>query len=242
MKFYQSGADSLFSRILLGASVLFSLNCANTTGPDKTSETTGGSSKEDMKISLKEEFPKEKTCSSNIGVLRIDENGHSLGSKTEMTELKNLLGNKDCDICQIEFVRKGSYSPMPMKIIYIKREKRLKSIFTKTNVIEDYQNVTEAGLKKFLDKGEKSFAYLSDYTDSKYDFNNREMKQTAIGTKPPQSELDGSVDAVRDYLKSNCNQSHRDRERILQRNHLNSYPPSFPKFFGNHPACNFYLF
>jgi hypothetical protein len=59
-----------------------------------------------------------------------------------------------------------------------------------------------------LSSGKKGFYNLSDYcTDVSYDFNNREMKQTAIGKKPEQSELDGSVKIVKDYIKSNAKDS-----------------------------------
>lgn len=60
-------------------------------------------------------------------------------------------------------------------------------------------------LKEFLKSGNQSFLSITDFCkDSKYEFNNREMKQTAIGTKPEQSELDASVKVVEDYVKANA--------------------------------------
>ena len=77
-----------------------------------------------------------------------------------------------------------------------------KEIYTKTNVIEDYKNISPECLEKFLKNGEKSFYSLENYCQgATHDFNNREMNQTAIGAKPEQSELDASVKVVKDHVK-----------------------------------------
>lgn len=154
---------------------------------------------------LKEELPPLKTCRSDIGKVKTNGDG-SIGSKTELTELLKLLKNKDCDVIEITFVQKSppdrNYEDMALKVIYNRVNGTLQNIFTKTNVIEDYKNISEECLKQFLKSGKKSFYSLSDYCkDMKYDFNNREMNQTAIGPKPEQSELDASVKIVKDYLK-----------------------------------------
>jgi hypothetical protein len=54
-------------------------------------------------------------------------------------------------------------------------------------------------------EGEKSFYSLENYCEnSEYDFNNREMTIKAVGPKPEQSELNGSVEIVKKYIKDNA--------------------------------------
>lgn len=155
---------------------------------------------------LMEEIPQAIAGKSNLGVLKMDANGQSIGKKTELTELRRLLAVDSLDIIEITYKLKGSYGDnIAKKIVYDKRTGRLKDIYTENNVIEDYTNVSPEGLKKFLEKGEKSFYSLENYTDAKYDFNNREMTIKAVGEQPEQSEWDGSVKAVEDFVKANAN-------------------------------------
>ncbi len=175
---------------------LISCNDSKTSNPDDNKQS---------KVVLKEELPLANVCKSNLGVLKMDVNGYSIGKKTEMTELKKILKDNSCDIIEITYELKGSYGDnITKKIVYNKREKRLRDIYTLNNVIEDYKNVSPDGLKKFLEAGEKSFYSLSDYTESEYDFNNREMTNRAVGKKPSQSEWDGSVEIVKNFIKSNA--------------------------------------
>lgn len=153
-------------------------------------------------VSLKEELPPANVCNSDLGVLRMDANGHSIGSKTEMTELRKLLNNSKCDVIEISYELKGSYGKnIEKKLVYDKREMRLQDVFAENNVIEDYKNVSVEGLNKFLLTGEKSFYSLTDYANAQYDFNNREMTNKAVGAQPLQSDWDGSVDIVIKYVK-----------------------------------------
>lgn len=155
---------------------------------------------------LKQEYPAGKTCSSDLGILRMNNDGETVGKRTELTELRKFL-DKDCDIIEISYVLKGTGGEgnIGKKIIYNKKEKRLQDIYTENNVIEDYTDVAPEGLKIFLKKGEKSFYSLSNYTGAKYDFNNREMKQHTVGPPPSQNELDGSVAIVEKYIKAKAN-------------------------------------
>jgi len=182
--------------VFLVVALIFS-SCSNSTTSKSNSENN-----------LKEELPPLKTCSSDLGKINTNGDG-SIGKKTEMTELLKLLKNKECDIIEINFIQKSppdrNYDDMDLKVIYNRVSGTLQNIFTKTNVIEDYKNISEECLVKFLEDGNKNFLALTDYCkDAKYDFNNREMKQAGIGTKPEQSELDGSVSIVKDYIKSNA--------------------------------------
>ncbi len=183
--------------------VMFLIGCNDTkTSPDSENDNQNTNT---SKVQLKEELPPSNICKSDLGVLKMDANGYSIGKKTELTELKKYLKDNSCDIIEITYELKGSYGDnINKKIIYNKREKMLQDIFTRNNVIEDYKNVSTDGLKKFLEAGEKSFYSLTDYTESEYDFNNREMTNRAVGKKPSQSEWDGSVDVVEKFIKSNA--------------------------------------
>lgn len=158
------------------------------------------------KIVLEEELPAAKSCELNLGKIKMSDDGYSLGKRTELTELLKQLKSKKCDIIEIVYVwETPPYDDMPMKVIYNRREGNLKEIYTQRNVIEDYTGISEACLISFLKNGEKYFSSLSDYCkDAKHDFNNREMNHIAIGTKPEQSEFDGSVEIVKVYIKKNA--------------------------------------
>lgn len=183
--------------------ILIATSCSNDK-PTNAGDTSGNGT---QNANLKEELPPLKTISLDAGRMKMHENGYSIGKKTELTALLKQLKNKDCDIIEIVWTWDCSpkYDDMAMKIVYNKTTGNLKEIYTKTNVIEDYKNITPDCLEKFLENGEKSFYSLESYCkDATHDFNNREMKVTAIGEKPEQSELDGSVKIVKDYLKSNA--------------------------------------
>ena len=190
-------------KIILLLAVIFVTSCSN----EQPTGSSNNSENSNHKNNLKEELPPLKTISLDAGRMKMHENGYSIGKKTELTELLKQLKNKDCDIIEIVWVWDCSpkYDDMAMKIVYNKTTGSFKEIYTKTNVIEDYKNITPECLEKFLKNGEKSFYSLESYCkDATHDFNNREMKVTAIGEKPEQSELDGSVKIVKDYLKSNA--------------------------------------
>jgi hypothetical protein len=183
------------------AIIFLAASCSN----DTPIITADNSVKAPISNTLKEELPPLTKCQINAGRLKMHQNGYSIGKKTEMTEFKKQLKNKDCDVIEIVWVWDCSpqYDDMPMKIIYNRRTHNFKNIYTKTNVIEDYPNINEECLKEYVKKEKAFYSYsLTDYCkDSKMDFNNREMKQTAIGPKPEQSELDASVKAVKDFIK-----------------------------------------
>lgn len=170
---------------------------------DDNSSKTGNTTNN---TEIKEELPNPITSKVDLDVLKMDANGYSLGNKTELTELKRLVNIDSIDVIEINYELQGSYGKnISKRIVYDKRKGHLKDIFTENNVIEDYKNVSVDGLKKFLEKGEKSFYSLEKYTDAKYNFNNREMTIKAVGKEPEQSELDGSVKTVKDYVKNNAN-------------------------------------
>jgi hypothetical protein len=190
-------------KIIFLLAVTFATSCSNE-HPTGFPNNSGNSNHQNE---LKEELPPLKTISLNAGRFKMHQNGYSIGKKTELTELLKQLKNKDCDIIDIVWVWDCSpkYDDMAMKIVYNKTTGNFKEIYTKTNVIEDYKNITPECLEKFLKNHEKDFYSLEDYCKgATHDFNNREMKVTAIGEKPDQNELDGSVKIVKDYLKSNA--------------------------------------
>jgi len=172
---------------------------------DKTiKESKNDNLVETKEITLKEETPPLNTCKIQLGDFEMGIDGYSLGKKTELTELLKQLNNSECDIIEISYGWTGlSSGYAPAKLIYNRHTKRLQQIYVETNVIEDYKNVDENCLKDFLDKGNKSLWQLESHCKNvTYDFNNREMKHSAIGPKPEQSILDGSISIVKDYIKS----------------------------------------
>lgn len=191
-------------QIFFLAIALIITSCSN-----ETSVSTNDTSKNEApKTTLKEELPPLKTCKSDIGKVKTNGDG-SIGSKTEMTELLKLLKNKDCDIIEITFIQKSppdrNYEDMALKIVYNRVTGLLKSIFTENNISEDYNNVNQVCLIEYLKSGKKNFNSLESYCkDAKYEFNNRDKKQSAIGNKPEQSELDASVKIVEDFIKENA--------------------------------------
>jgi hypothetical protein len=154
------------------------------------------------------ELPPLKTCKSNIGKLKTNGNG-SIGAKTEMTELLKMLKHKDCDIIEITFIQKSppdrNYDDMALKVVYNRVTKVLKSIFTANNISEDFNNVDDVCLTAYLKSGAKNFMSLNSYcANTKYELNSKDKKQTALGSKPEQSDLDASVKIVADFIKQNA--------------------------------------
>ncbi len=157
-------------------------------------------------VELKEEMPPAITVESNMGNLTMNKNGVSVEKKNEMTELLRLLSNDTVDIAEVVWVWKSKgYPDMPMKMTYNKRTNSLKQIYTQNNVIEEYKNVDYNCLLDFLKSGTKEIHKVESYCKASYDFNNREMKSKVVGPKPEQSEWDGEVKIVRDYVKSIAN-------------------------------------
>lgn len=151
-----------------------------------------------------EETPPLNVCHSELGIVRMNADGETYGKTTELTELKKMLKKSDCDVIEIVYELKGTYGEnIGKKLVYNKKTKKLDDISTENNVIESYDNVSEGALNAFFKKGEKLLWVLPDYTKGKYDFNNREMTNKAVGNAPKQSAFDGSVLAVEKYIKAN---------------------------------------
>ncbi|MCE5320650.1 MAG: hypothetical protein LLF93_06070 [Bacteroidales bacterium] len=202
MKINKRNPKTILIVVVISATLLISCG-----GPGNNSSKSVGNS-DSTKIVLNEELPPLQTTSINVGKLRMHQDGYSIGKKTELTELQNQLINNEFDIIEIVWIWDSSpkYADMPMKIIYNKIDGTLKLIYTTNNVIEEYSNISPECLSKFFKNGEKSLYKLQDYCkNSKYDFNNREMTTNAIGDKPEQSEWDGSVKVVKDFIKENAN-------------------------------------
>ncbi|MFM1756489.1 MAG: hypothetical protein RL621_1444 [Bacteroidota bacterium] len=152
------------------------------------------SNKSESRKQIVEELPPLNVCHSEIGIVKMNADGETYGKVTELTELKKLLKKGNCDVIEIVYELKGTYGDnIAKKIVYDKKNKKLDDISTQNNVIESYGNVTEGALNAFLKKGERLLWVLPDYTKGKYDFNNREMTNKAVGSAPRQSSFDGSV-------------------------------------------------
>lgn len=187
------------------ACVVIFVGCGAPT-PKQAQEVIISEGKNDQPV-LIEEMPQLVTKSVKLGSFKQHQDGYSIGKTTELTELKKQLQLDDWDVIEISYIWDCSpkYADMPMKITYNKTSNELVLIYTENNVREEFSNITQAGLMKFLDNEEKSFYSLEKYCDdSEYDFNNREMKIKTIGEAPKQSELDGSVQIVKDYITQNA--------------------------------------
>lgn len=156
------------------------------------------------KTKVVKEVPQLQTQKIDLGKIRMNQDGNSIGSNTELTELKKQLRNEEHDKIVINWIWDSSpkYDDMPMRLVYNKVEGVLKLIYTKNNVIEEYNKISVECLSDFLKNKEQSFYSLESYCkDSGYDFNNREMTNRAQGKKPDQSELDGSVGIVKEFVR-----------------------------------------
>lgn len=150
---------------------------------------------------IKEELPPLKTCSFDKGKLKVNRDGNSIAKSNEMTEMLRLLKQADCDIVEVSWiwVSTSGYPDMPKKLVYNSRTNELLDIYTQTNVIERFNNVSKDHLINLLSQGSNDY-----YTLGEYEFDTSQMKQTALGEKPKQSELDGSVDIVEKYVKDHA--------------------------------------
>jgi hypothetical protein len=74
----------------------------------------------------------------------MNKDGYSVGTNTELSELSKKLKDTNCNIIEITWIWESSsgYDDMPMKITYDRLTGNLKEIYTRTNVIESYTNIT----------------------------------------------------------------------------------------------------
>lgn len=137
---------------------------------------------EEQQTNSVEQFEEKSSISDttiNLGVLKTDKNGNSIEKINEFTTLKNLLKDTDIQLITINYILKGlpPYEDISMQLVYNETQKSLILIYTKNNVIEEYSNVCRECLIDFLNSYNGNFYSISNFCkDSKYDFNNREMK------------------------------------------------------------------
>ncbi len=163
-------------------------------------------SKSDEPDADQSETPPSTVCEKDLGNMKMDRNGDPIGSKQPVKVVGNLLKSDTCDIVRVSYQLTGSYGdPIAMATVYDRNSGTLTEIYTKTNVKNEYSGISKDTLLKYTKSGEKSWGQLSSYTGVKYDFNNREMTESkGEGEKPEQSEWDGGVDVVKEYVKSNA--------------------------------------
>lgn len=154
---------------------------------------------------LKEEIPPPNVCAESLGVFKISPDGRPIKKIAQYEILLKYVKNDECGIIELSYALVGSYGdPIPMKITYSRATGMLKEIFTRTNVVNEYSNVSPESLIEFLKSNKRAFEYLTDYADVKYNFNTREIKNEAVGPRPEQSDWDGSVSIVKEYIKANA--------------------------------------
>jgi hypothetical protein len=158
----------IYGTLFIISFVLFGIN--PDTEKEEVKEVAENSTKSEEDISetpekrkfrteLKEEFPKELKCTSDLGVLKFDENAHPISKNNHLKELLKHI-NADCDIIEISY--EMLFTPIDpvddkisKKIVYNKKTRHLKDIYTENNVIEDYKGVDFRGLRKFLIAGKR---------------------------------------------------------------------------------------
>lgn len=187
-------------RLALPAFILFALtSCGGSSHSDEQKSETA-------KLAI-ETPPLEKETVS-LGKIKMNQEGNSVGKKTELTELYKLVQDESIDVIEINWVwdTQPVYDDKDMRITYDKINGDLTLVYMKTNVREEFTNISVDCLSDFLKNKEKSFYSIERYCkDSNYDFNNREMTQRTVGEKPKQSEVDGSVSIIENFVKSNAN-------------------------------------
>lgn len=192
-------------RIIKTIIVTTALAVLTSCGSDSTNELATSTNTQTPE--LKAETPSLQKHKVDLGKIKMSQDGTSIGKNTELTKLKELVAIDSIDLIEINWIWDSSpkYDDMGMRITYNKISSELQLVYTKNNVKEEYTNVHTACLLDYLKAGEKALYALEDYCkDTKYDFNNREMINKAVGKKPLQNELTGTVRAVELYVKDNA--------------------------------------
>ncbi len=187
------------TKFIIYAIVLVSLiGCIGSNSKSSTNNT------ESKSLDLADVQPPPTIESVDMGLIPMDANGYSIGSKTEMTTLKKMLNsNNDIIIINWTWDCKPPYNDMPMCLTYNKNNNSLVVKYRSTGVDERYSGVPMEALNAFLNANEKSFYSLEKYSnDVKYALNNNVDNQ-AEGAKPEQSPVDGSVSEVVRFIKLN---------------------------------------
>jgi hypothetical protein len=161
-------------------------------------ERASQSSNEEV-AELKEELPEPVTCTADMGKIPMNQSGTSAKKPNELTEMLKLLKQGNCDRIEISYIWTSSrgYADMGKKLVYDKINQQVIDVYTKNNVMENYSNVSEDAFISFLEAGKVNLFEIGEYS-----FDNTQMRETALGEKPSQSSLDGSVSIVVDHVKA----------------------------------------
>jgi hypothetical protein len=198
----------LFSNFLLAIIFCaFFTSCNNKHNNTQKSET----SITENKYVPQEEFPDFLTApniSVDLGKLIYDSNSglpKASNKKNVLKELAKLVKQEpNCKQISIKYnmyFSSGNYSE-DIEVIYDRTKNRVSEITIKSNIKDVYDNVTDDVISAAAKDKECLTLYcLTKYskTDMTTDFSNRTID--AIGPKPKQSDIEGSVEVVVSYNK-----------------------------------------
>lgn len=166
---------------------------------------------ESKKINLIEETPNiytEPDVTENIGKIIFDSYSGLPKSNNKTTPLKALAklvkAKSKSNTITIKYLMHFSsdYSE-DWKVVYNRTEKKVYDITISSNIQDVYENITDdVIIATAKDKECPTIYCLSEYSKSEMQTDFSKRKVDAVGTQPAQSEYDGSVKAVEEYIKA----------------------------------------
>jgi hypothetical protein len=146
--------------------------------------------------------PNPVVCVEDAGTFEQDVNGYSVGSKTERQALIKLLKSGNCDVIQISYyLHSGTYNNnIHQTLVYNKTAQSLIVKFD-NGYADSYTGISPNALLAHLKKGKKSYYDIEAVKMSAIDA----VPDVPIGDKPKQSDYDGSVPVVKQYVLKSAN-------------------------------------
>ena len=200
---------SLFTKFIIVSIIIFLYSCGNEKNYDNEKQ-------EIEKIRLVEETPPVYTApdiTENIGKINYDSNTGLPKSNNKTTTLKTLArlvkANPKSNSITINY--NMHFSPdyaKDWKVVYNRTEKKVYDITISTNIKDVYENITDdVIISAAKDKECLTLLCLTTYSKTKMNTDYSERKIDAVGMQPAQSDLDGSVKVVAEFIKANSKES-----------------------------------
>lgn len=115
-----------------------------------------------------------KVVESDLGRIKQNRDGESVGKINEYKEMKRLMANDTADVYEVHWVWDCSpkYGDMPVKLVYHKVDSTLRITFKQTYRYEEYKHVSPECMREFLKAKPKDIYKIQDVCDGvKYDYN-----------------------------------------------------------------------
>jgi hypothetical protein len=110
-------------------------------------------SNQDLKVELNSKpTPVYKVVDSDLGRIKQNRDGESVGKINEYKEMKRLMANDTADVYEVHWVWDCSpkYGDMPVKLVYHKVDSTLRITFKQTYHYEEYKQVSTECMQEFL--------------------------------------------------------------------------------------------